>query len=82
MCDLQPTTMPGAMPVGGRLFVFGRVQSDSFIQRAAHGQAAAIEDVPFGYAQDKGVDHGGFHVPSTGSGRALWPRSSWTVRMS
>ncbi|MFQ5856929.1 MAG: molybdopterin-dependent oxidoreductase [Anaerolineae bacterium] len=46
----------------------------SGIQRTAHGQSTSI--------QDMGVDHRGFHIPSTGSGHALCPSSSWTVRIS
>ncbi|MDO9128841.1 MAG: hypothetical protein Q7U34_03145 [Anaerolineales bacterium] len=40
-----------------------------FVEGAFDGEAAAVEDVPFDYpfvpqgmAQDRGVDHGGFHI--------------------
>jgi len=38
------------------------VRAIPLVQRAADGEAAALEDVPFDYAQDAGVDHRRFHV--------------------
>jgi hypothetical protein len=39
----------------------------SGVQGTADGQAVALEDVSFDFAQDAGVDHGGLDIPSESS---------------